>query len=228
MYLTETHLHTSEGSACATASGAEQAEQYKRLGYDTIIVTDHFYNGNTAVDRSYPWEKWTELYCRGYENAKKRGDEIGLNVLFGIEYGWEGTDLLAYGIDKQWLSDNPDLAKISVYEFCERVHEHGGIIVQAHPFRDADYLRDIKLLPKYTDGVEVRNAGNRSKSFDERARWYAEQFGFPQTAGSDCHHVGGDKFYGILTRTEITDIGQYAEYVRENKIDKLFVPEKYI
>lgn len=42
MFRYETHLHTAEGSGCASASGAEQARRYKALGYDGIIVTDHF------------------------------------------------------------------------------------------------------------------------------------------------------------------------------------------
>ena len=33
---------TSEVSACASTSGAGQARIYKELGYDGIIVTDHF------------------------------------------------------------------------------------------------------------------------------------------------------------------------------------------
>ena len=48
MYKYETHLHTCEASACASAKGEEQARRYKELGYDGIIVTDHFFNGNTS------------------------------------------------------------------------------------------------------------------------------------------------------------------------------------
>ncbi len=214
-------MHTAEGSGCATARGAEQAELYKAAGYDTIIITDHFFNGNTAVDRSLPWNDWVDGYCLGYENAKKRGDEIGINVLFGIEYGWYGTDLLVYGVDKQWLKNNPDVINISVHKFCDKVHEHGGIIVQAHPFRDADYIRDIKLLPKYTDAVEVFNAGNREKIFDERAMWYAEQFSMVKTSGSDRHHLDGDKFFGIVTEYEIKDISDYIRAIKENNIAEL-------
>ena len=223
MYRTETHLHTSEVSACASASGREQAEQYKSLGYDTIIVTDHFYNGNTAVDRSLSWDKWVDGFCLGYEHTKARGDEIGLNVLFGLEYGWNGSDFLTYGIDKQWLKDNGDIINISVQEFCDRVHKHGGIIVQAHPFRKADYISEIKLLPEYTDGVEVRNAGNKEKIYDDRALWYAEQFGLTKPAGSDRHHIGGDKFYGVLAGYEIKDISDYIRAVKENDIAELYI-----
>ncbi|MBP3272841.1 MAG: histidinol-phosphatase [Ruminococcus sp.] len=223
LFLTETHLHTSEASACASASGAQQADQYKKLGYDTIIVTDHFFNGNTTVDRTLPWEKQVDLYCLGYENAKKRGDEIGLNVLFGIEYTWTGTDFLIYGVDKEWLKSYPDTMQISVQEFCDRVHAAGGAVVHAHPFRERNYIHELKFIPQYTDGVEGYNAGNGSTVMDERAVWYAEQYGFPITAGSDCHHIGGDShnpgvFFGVYTEERINDISDYIAVVKERRI----------
>ena len=97
MYRYETHMNTGEASACADSSGAEMAEKYKSEGYAGIIVTDHFFNGNSAVPRGLPWEERIELYCRGYENAKRRGAEIGLDVFFGFEYGNGGSYYLVYG-----------------------------------------------------------------------------------------------------------------------------------
>ena len=99
MFRYETHLHTAEGSACASASGAEQARRYKALGYDGIIVTDHFFNGNCAVTNFDSWEDRVNKFCKGYENAKAVGDEIGLKVFFGLEYSYFGADLLTYCID---------------------------------------------------------------------------------------------------------------------------------
>ena len=220
MFLTETHLHTRESSACASATGAQQAEQYKALGYDTIFVTDHFLNGNTAVDRSLPWSEQVELYCAGYENAKKRGDEIGLTVLFGIEYGWNATDLLIYGVDKEWLLSYPDTLRVSVQEFCDRVHMAGGCIVHAHPFREADYINEMKFLPRQTDGVEVFNSGNRMNVWNERAKWYAVQYGKTMTAGSDCHHISADKdsFAGVYTDEKIETAADYVKAVKNGQI----------
>lgn len=218
MFRTETHLHTAEGSACASASGREQALHYKEMGYDTIFVTDHFINGNTKADRALPWEDWVEAYCLGFERAKEQGEKIGLNVLFGIEYGWGGADFLAYGIDKQWLLENPVCAKLPVWEFCQMVRENGGMVVQAHPFRQAEYLKAIRLLPEYVDGVETKNCGNRRPEFDRRAKWYAEQFGLPETAGSDCHHVFSKNYTGILTETEIKTAQDYINVLKNRQI----------
>lgn len=218
MFLTETHMHTAETSGCASATGAQQADQYKSLGYDTIIITDHFFNGNNAVDRSQPWEKQIDDFCLGYENAKKRGKEIGLNVLFGFEYTWDGADFLTYGVGKDWLKENSDVMDISVYEFCDRVHKAGGAIVHAHPFRQEFYIKDFKFLPYQTDGVEVFNGHNRVPEWNDRALWYADQFGFVHTAGSDCHHIGCRCFCGVETEFEIRTIEDYIRAVKENKI----------
>ena len=88
----ETHCHTKEGSACGRAAAAEMASACKAAGYDGLFVTDHFYNGNTAVDRTLPWEEWVRQFCLGYEHAKETGERIGLRVCFGWEYSWEGND----------------------------------------------------------------------------------------------------------------------------------------
>ena len=60
-YWYDPHVHTSEGSACATDSGAQMARAYAAHGYTGIVITDHFFYGNTAVDRTLPWEAWVEI-----------------------------------------------------------------------------------------------------------------------------------------------------------------------
>ena len=53
-FLYETHMHTSQGSACAHSTGEEMARAYHERGYTGIIVTDHFFNGNSAVPKDLP------------------------------------------------------------------------------------------------------------------------------------------------------------------------------
>lgn len=229
MYRYETHLHTAEGSACASASGAEQARRYKELGYDGIIVTDHFFNGNTAVTNYLDWEERVNRYCKGYENAKAVGDEIGLKVFFGIEYSYFGADLLTYGVDKQWLLENDNICDISFYQYAERVHKAGGILVHAHPFREADwYIHEIKLLPKWIDAVEVYNSGNGKEVYNDRAKWYAEQFGFVQTGGTDNHHLWVDpgRISGIETEKELCSIEDYIKAVKNGEVTPIIPKQK--
>ena len=69
-YLYETHLHTVQASACGKSRGADYIPFYKKKGYTGIIVTDHFFNGNTCVPSHLSWEERVELFCKGYEEAK--------------------------------------------------------------------------------------------------------------------------------------------------------------
>ena len=220
MYKFESHLHTSEASACASASGAEQAQRYKNSGYDGIIVTDHFFNGNTAVREYRDWKDRVDRYCMGYENAKAQGDRIGLKVFFGIEYTYFGTDILVYGIDKDWLYENSDCVDISFYEFAQRVRSAGALMIHAHPFREAGYIHEIRLLPEWVDGVEVYNSGNYKDVMNKRAQWYAEQYGFMTTAGTDNPHlnVPDDRLSGIWTDMELERIEDYIKAFMEGRV----------
>ena len=196
-YLYETHLHTSQGSACARATGAQMAKACKEAGYTGIIVTDHNWGGNTAVNHWFPWKDWVNEFVKGYEDAKKMGDRIGLDVFFGYEAGYQGTEFLIYGLDKEFMLAHPELRTATVKEQYELVHGAGGMVVHAHPFREEDYIPEIRLYPEYVDAVEGINAthsnhrsmGHNDPLFDERAITYAKEHKLPMSAGSDIHNT---------------------------------------
>lgn len=102
-YLYETHMHTRFGSLCGVSNGKHHAQYYKKLGFQGIIITDHFFGGNTGVPADLPWEKRVELFCLGYEDAWREGQRIGLDVFFGWEQNYQGDEYLIYGLDKEWL-----------------------------------------------------------------------------------------------------------------------------
>ena len=219
-YKYETHLHTTEASACAHNSGAQMARAAKEAGYAGIIVTDHNWGGNTAVDRRLPWEDYVEQFCKGYENAKAEGDKIGLQVFFGWEAGFRGTEFLIYGLDKAWMLSHPQIWDADVKEQYRLVHEGGGIVVHAHPFREENYIPEIRLYPEYVDGVEVINATHsnpHSKShnnplYNDRALSYAREHDLAMTAGSDIHTTdlfGG----GMVFSRKLADIHDFANAV---------------
>ncbi|MDR0878680.1 MAG: histidinol-phosphatase, partial [Treponema sp.] len=106
-YLYETHLHTALSSACGVSLGSEYISRYIDLGYSGIIVTDHFYRGNTAICYRLTWRDWVNKFCRGYEETKEEGDRLGLDVFFGWEETFDGADdYLIYGLDKAWLLEH--------------------------------------------------------------------------------------------------------------------------
>ncbi|MCM1568516.1 MAG: PHP domain-containing protein [Roseburia sp.] len=223
-YAYETHLHTSQGSACGRSSADAMARACKEAGYTGIIVTDHFFYGNTAIDRTLPWTEWVERYCSGYELAKKTGDEIGLQVFFGWESSYQGNDFLIYGLDKEWLLEHYEIRDASVAEQYELVHRDGGLVIHAHPFREEPYIPRIRLFPQYVDGVEVVNASHAIKFpepgggsvFDSRALAYALEHDFPQTGGSDVHSVeliGG----GMAFPAKLNSVRDFMEAVVSRK-----------
>mgnify|MGYP002512571667 CR=1 FL=1 len=206
-YWYETHMHTSEGSACGMCTGAEMARAYAGAGYAGIIVTDHFFYGNTAVDRRLPWSDWVEAFCHGYENAREEGEKHGLQVFFGWESCYQGTEFLIYGLDREWLLAHPEIRDATVEEQFQLVHGGGGIVCHAHPFREASYIPEVRLFPEYVDAVEGLNTSHISDchkaahpEYNDMAVSYAEEHGFPMTAGSDQHSTV--MFYGGMVFSE--------------------------
>lgn len=215
MYKYETHLHTCEASACATASGREQALLHKEAGYDGIIITDHFFRGNTCISRKLPWEERINLFFKGYENAKKIGDEIGLKVFFGYEETFQGTDFLVYGLSKEWMLSHPEMEFFTIDEQHKAALEQGGMVIHAHPFRDRPYIPQIRLFPKSVDGVEVVNYGNH-ESENHNAFRYAKEYNLPITGGSDGHTTrihGG----GIKCTKELNSIQDYIALIKSRE-----------
>ena len=128
-YLYETHVHTSESSVCAHSTGAQMARAYAAGGYTGIIVSDHFYYGNTVADRSLPWRDWVEQYCLGYEHARAEGEKLGLQVFFAWESTYQGNDFLVYGLDKEWLLAHPEIRDASIAEQYALVRADGGMVI---------------------------------------------------------------------------------------------------
>lgn len=221
-YRYETHMHTAEGSGCASATGAEMARAHKEKGWSGIFVTDHFFNGNTAVPRELPWQERVELFCKGYENALEEGKKIGIDVFFGFEYCYQAADFLVYNLDKQWLLGHEDIDRWPPREAFAQMREDGGFIVHAHPFRERNYINHIHLFPRDVDGVEAVNGGQiQYPEMNERAALYAKMYDLPVTAGSDSHHLSGLFGSGIETEEPIREPLDYLRLMREGKLKLL-------
>ena len=218
-YIYETHLHTSESSACGMSRGSEYVKRYQDLGYAGIIVTDHFFGGNTAVPRALPWRERIHRFCRGYENAREAGDKAGFPVFFGWEEHFQGDEYLIYGLNKQWLLDHPEAGHWTRKEQFDAVHAAGGCVVQAHPFRDRDYIPAIRLSTGCADGVEAYNAANRPEN-DALAVRYARALGLPMTAGSDIHQIRQwpeEHMMGVVFDQPLASIHDYVKAIREKR-----------
>lgn len=219
-YLYETHLHTSQGSACAVNSGYDVAKAAHEAGYAGIIVTDHNWGGNTAVDRSLSWKEWVLQFEKGYLDAKAYGDAHDFDVFFGYEAAYHGTEFLIYGVDAEWMIAHPEIRTATIEEQYKLIHEAGGMVIHAHPYREESYIPEIRLYPELVDGVEGINAAHSnhlSKShnnprYDTDAIAYANEHKLPMTAGSDCHSV--QMFgAGVAFKRRLKSIHDYCQAI---------------
>ena len=214
MYLYETHCHTAKVSACSRLSPEETVELYLCNGYSGIFVTDHFLNGNTTVDKGLPFAEAVEKFCEGFEEVKRAAGER-LQVFFGFEYSYLGTDVLCYGWDKKTLLGFPQILSMSMREFCDFCRENGALAVQAHPFREDFYIDHIRLFPN-AEGVETFNAG-RTERCNKLGEFYADAYGKIRTGGSDLHSVRQKALAGMEFEEKITSERDFLRLLREGK-----------
>lgn len=232
-YKYETHLHTLQGSACGTSPGADYIKAYYEKGYSGIFVTDHFFGGNTAAPRYGNWEERIKWYCSGYESAvhaaqvfnkeKSLSKENEFKVFFGIEQTFDGDDYLIYGLDKEWLLKHPEVENMRHKELFEAVKSVNGLMIQAHPFRFRQYMKDMHQHPLDVHGIEVYNGGNKPIE-NQMAELYAQAFNFPVTSGSDIHNTaflinepGKMTVGGMEFDTPLESVYDYAERIKSKK-----------
>ncbi len=230
-YKYETHLHTSEASACGSSKAADYISVYKRIGYDGIFVTDHFFGGNTCVSFELDWSARIQQYCSGYEaaleEAQKQNEIDGGNfkVFFGIEQTFDGDDYLIYGLNKEWLLEHPEIESMNHGQLFEAVSQAGGLMIQAHPFRLRGYIQAIHLHPREVHGIEVYNGGNTPDQ-NELALAYAKSYDFPMTSGSDIHNItfalenkieGKMNLGGMEFDDPLNNVEDYIRLIKEKK-----------
>ena len=219
-YLYETHVHSSEASACARSTAVEMARAHKDCGYTGMILTNHNWGGNTAISRELSWGDFLDAFFAPYYEAREWGEANDFQVFPGYEAGYSGTEFLIYGIDIDWMHGHPELRDATVAEQFGIIHSGGGIVIHAHPFREAFYIKEIRLFPEYIDGVEGLNAAHSTASYDddsyifnEKALNYARELGMLITGGSDSHSTdlpGG----GMAFPRKLLDIHDFTETFR--------------
>ena len=134
MYRYELHMHTLEGSACGHSSGAEMVEFYASLGYSGLVVSDHFYHGNTAPSRELSWKDYITAFSEGYYQCKKAAEKLDLDIFFGVEERLiDYSEYIILGLEPEWYWQHPELRQMFGTDFLETVRAAGGFVIHAHP-----------------------------------------------------------------------------------------------
>ena len=230
-YIYEMHQHTAGCSACGVDDPVRTVKGLKAAGFTGVVLTNHFYRGNTGIRRHQEWADFVWPYIHAYETAKEVGDQLDFDVLFGLEEGvGGGKEVLLYGISPQWVLEHPELRDLQgTREDLERlytlVHDGGGLMYQAHPFRVREYIADPwkPLPPACIDGVEAYNACN-SPVENARAMSFARENDLPMIAGSDAHQGDFRGRYGISCIHRIRTEAELAKTLLEQDYE-LYLPE---
>ena len=219
MFYYELHSHTNTASLCSIVEPEEYIKFYMDRGYSGMVVTDHFYHGNTAINRRLPWDMFIDEYCEGYYRAKREGDKYGFTVLFGFEQKFcDGTDeYLVLGISPEWLKRHPEIRDMKRIPFFKTIREAGGFVIQAHPFRVRYYVSKIHLALDYVDAVEVFNLGDDDE-LSRQSYEYAKNLGLPMTAGTDIHSIQNrDEIGGLALDKKIDTIEELIDEIRSER-----------
>ena len=112
----------------------------------------------------------------------------------------------------------------------QKIRADGGLIVQAHPFRERRYLSEVYVHPHQCDAFEVANCGNPHEQ-DRLAYRYAKEHHITMTAGSDIHHVGrtdNGYIYGMEFDTPLNTITDYVTRIKHGSGFSLHVPSDHL
>ena len=215
MFKTELHAHSSSVSDCASVHESVVAERYIEAGYTTLVLTNHlshFTYKNKRFDHSaHSWEEKIDYYMNGY-NIMKEAAGDRLNVLLGVELrrNADDNDYLLYGIDENFLRSYPTIMDDTLQNVVNAVHEAGGLLFQAHPFRN--HMKVVK--PIFLDGIEVYNGHIGQESRNDIANMWADKYGLRKISGTDYHHDHHVIGAGIETDVAITSEAQLVEILK--------------
>ena len=206
MYKYEMHAHT-----CPCSGGGGEMEEHIdaliERGFAGMVITNHFYRGDNRIDKDLPWEEFVAPYEEDYERGKRYAQSRDFDLLFGIEeHICGGREVLIYGIDPDFLRGTPSFKTAGLCEYAEAVHGAGGVIFQAHPYRERPYIAVAEPFAEQEllDGIEAFNGGNRPQE-NEKAEAFAKERGLRVIGGSDGHKSFSVGYGGIVSKIRIRD-----------------------
>ena len=220
MYYYELHMHTSDTSGCGKSPAADMVAAYKQKGFTGVVVTDHLMNVQSHAEPETDWNRRVEKQLAGYYAALEAGEKLGLTVYCGWELTYQDNaeDYLTLGLSPQFLYDHPWLERYDIEKYRDAVHAAGGILVRAHPYRRAWYIKKPYVEREgIADAIEVFNGGNSSQEENDMALAYAQKHNMPMTGGSDAHHVDETARGYIALEKKAESYAELCEAIRTGK-----------
>lgn len=201
-YKYDMHVHTSPVSKCADFPPQDVVRFYSELGFDGIVITNHF--SEKVSGRFSSDEEFLKSYLRDFYDARKYGEKYGLDVILGMEMRFpeNKNEYLVYGISPDDVYRAYDYVCEDYETFYKKFKSEENLIIQAHPYRSVCTLQRLDII----DGIEVFNMHPGHNSGVAVAAKLANEN--PQlivTGGTDFHHEGHQGMCALCTDRRITD-----------------------
>jgi predicted metal-dependent phosphoesterase TrpH len=173
------HIHTTQYSPDSIMEPPALVRRACELGLDGVVITEH------------DW-LWTEGELEELRRAAPQ-----LRIFAGVEVTAAEGHFLAYGVTDPLVLPRG----IGVAELCRRVHQQGGAVVAAHPFRWGQPFDEIlqEEQPEL-DGLELMT-NNMDADCRRRAQEMFNQYPLAGMGSSDAHE---ERVLGVCY-TEFTD-----------------------
>lgn len=231
-YRIEMHAHTSPCSPCGTVAPDELVNIYLKLGYDAVVITNHFSSGYGIFENSsFSKDENLALYMKDYEDACRAAEKKNIRILLGAELRFSENinDYLLYGADYEALHIAYDYLEEGLESYYKNGKPQNSLLLQAHPFRSGM----TQVNPELLDGIETFNMHPGQNSAIGFAVKYANETAFAvTTAGTDFHDYSGHHQGLSALRTsvmpqdsfELADILRHGDYLFEIGGEAIILP----
>ncbi len=216
-YKYQMHTHTAPCSKCAIMTPQELIDGLIAGGYSGCVITNHFFKGNSGINRNLPWNEFVAQYEKDYNECKKIAQSHDLDIIFGIEeHLFDGLEILCYGITPDFLYNNPQLRDDHTLETWScTLHKYGALCIQAHPYRDRAYITNPRPLPlDLIDGIEVYNYFNQTNENALAEKLASNNPQLILTSGADVHSSDLVCFAGIESSVRIINEKQLVSVLK--------------
>ena len=219
--LIDLHAHSAL-SWCCKIDGKDNLIVAKENGMDGLVLTNHY-------DRCYLINddklEYAQRYINEYKYVKSWADKLGVKAFFGIEVTMSkhnNVHVLVYGVKPEFLLEYPDLYDYELKDLYELVHNHGAILIQAHPFRGyKNVLQDLN----YLDGIEANCHTIKEGPQLELVSKIAKENKKILTCGGDFHNDAPRAKCGVYLPDDIKDTIDIVNYLKSQRNIRLCVQE---
>lgn len=192
--LYDFHIHTREYSDCSISSAEEMCQRAVEKGLAGIALTEHDF-----------WRPPSEI-----QELQQRFPE--LTIIQGMEHSCPEGHFLVF-------LPNPENGDIpgwcSVLDLIPLVHNYGGIVIWAHPFRFSS-KRPSWLRHAQPDGLEIASS-NMHRQAEAMAKRIAVQRNVLTFRNSDAHDAFIVGSYGNELDIQLTCVEDFITYVRKRR-----------